>query len=94
MKLVGFCIPSSQSKDADQAKLIDEPFLNKRLHQILIGACIERTEHLVGFGFRRNHKDGHPRIARVLSNCPNELKPVHFGHVPINEHDIWSWFYL
>ena len=48
-------------EDVEHAQLRDQDVLGERLHDVLVGAGVERPHHLLAFGFRRDHHDAHAR---------------------------------
>ena len=53
----GLPMPCSSRMNSDEFELLDQDFFGERLHDVLVGARLQRGRHLVQFGFGGDHDD-------------------------------------
>src|SRR6188474_1238388 len=71
---------------SEQRQLGDEHFWRERFHHIFIGPGVDRPLHLFAFRFRGDHDDLHRIPGPLAAHSLDEFKPVHYRHVPVNQH--------
>src|ERR1019366_2313604 len=79
--------------EAQEFELLDKYVSGEGFHDVFVGSRFERRGHLADLGLRGDHNDDQRRKFGLLTQGSQQLKAVHFGHIPVRENQAEGlWF--
>src|SRR6266850_1418052 len=73
---------------AENAQLLHDGLLGERFYDVAIGPLAQRADDLALLRLGRDHDQADRVVGPLGPDRPDELDPVHLGHVPVDHGDV------